>query len=63
MVCVADKFVFVSYNILGVENASKHKDLYYNVVPKFLKWEYRRRVLCKEIVRYCPGILCFQASF
>ncbi|KAK1407962.1 hypothetical protein QVD17_39590 [Tagetes erecta] len=55
-----DKFVFVSYNILGVENASNHKDLYYNVVPKFLNWEYRRRILCQEIARYSPGILCFQ---
>ncbi|KAL8262626.1 hypothetical protein R6Q59_023975 [Mikania micrantha] len=58
-----DKFVFVSYNILGVENASNHKDLYVNVIPRFLKWEYRRRAIRKEISRYSPGILCFQASF
>lgn len=55
-----DKFVFVSYNILGVENASNHKDLYFNVLPKFMKWEYRRRAIRKEIARYSPSILCFQ---
>lgn len=55
-----DKFVFLSYNILGVENASNHKDLYLNVLPKFLKWEYRRRAIRKEISRYSPSILCFQ---
>ncbi|KAI3825503.1 hypothetical protein L1987_06993 [Smallanthus sonchifolius] len=55
-----DKFVFVSYNILGVENASNHKDLYFDVIPKFLKWEYRRRVIRKEIGWYSPSILCFQ---
>ncbi|KAI3515817.1 hypothetical protein L1887_14722 [Cichorium endivia] len=55
-----DKFMFVSYNILGVENASNHKDLYINVQPKFLKWEHRRRVIRKEIARYSPSILCFQ---
>ncbi|KAK9075597.1 hypothetical protein SSX86_003923 [Deinandra increscens subsp. villosa] len=58
--CFRDKFVFVSYNILGVENASKHNDLYVNVIPKFLKWEYRRRVIRKEIGRYSPSIMCFQ---
>ncbi|KAJ9550416.1 hypothetical protein OSB04_014461 [Centaurea solstitialis] len=55
-----DKFVFVSYNILGVENASNHKDLYFNVLPKFMKWEYRRRAIRREIARYSPSILCFQ---
>lgn len=60
---VADKFVFVSYNILGVGNASKHKDLYINVPPKFLKWKHRLRVIRKEIARYNPSVLCLQASF
>ncbi|KAM0044113.1 putative poly(A)-specific ribonuclease [Helianthus debilis subsp. tardiflorus] len=55
-----DKFVFVSYNILGVENASNHQDLYFDVIPKYMKWEYRRRVIRKEIRRYSPSILCFQ---
>lgn len=55
-----DRFVFVSYNILGVENASNHKDLYVNVLPKFMKWEHRRKVIRNEIARYTPSILCFQ---
>ncbi|CAI9297745.1 unnamed protein product [Lactuca saligna] len=55
-----DKFVLISYNILGVENASKHKDLYINVPPKFLKWKQRLRVIRKEIARYNPSVLCFQ---
>nr|XP_043608241.1 carbon catabolite repressor protein 4 homolog 5-like [Erigeron canadensis] len=55
-----DKFVFVSYNILGVENARNHMDLYSNVPFKYLNWEYRKRVLCDEIARYSPAILCFQ---
>ncbi|XP_071691270.1 carbon catabolite repressor protein 4 homolog 5 [Rutidosis leptorrhynchoides] len=55
-----DKFVFVSYNILGVENAANHKDLYVNVLPKFMNWEHRRKVIRNEIARYNPSILCFQ---
>ncbi|KAK9105705.1 hypothetical protein Scep_022549 [Stephania cephalantha] len=55
-----DKFVVVSYNILGVENALKHPDLYDGVPPRFLEWERRRRLIRKEIKRYSPSILCFQ---
>ncbi|XP_057480526.1 carbon catabolite repressor protein 4 homolog 5 isoform X2 [Actinidia eriantha] len=55
-----DKVVFVSYNILGVENASKHPDLYYNVPSKFLEWDHRKKLLCKEISGYNASILCFQ---
>ncbi|XP_028089468.1 carbon catabolite repressor protein 4 homolog 5 isoform X2 [Camellia sinensis] len=55
-----DKVIFVSYNILGVENASKHPDLYSNVPPKFLDWDRRKMLLCKEISQYNASILCFQ---
>ncbi|CAK9147727.1 unnamed protein product [Ilex paraguariensis] len=56
----ADRIVFVSYNVLGVENASKHQDLYYNIPPKFLDWDHRKNLIRKELNFYHPGILCFQ---
>ncbi|KAF5957773.1 hypothetical protein HYC85_004998 [Camellia sinensis] len=49
---VGQSVIFVSYNILGVENASKHPDLYSNVPPKFLDWDRRKMLLCKEISQY-----------
>ncbi|XP_027124955.2 carbon catabolite repressor protein 4 homolog 5 isoform X1 [Coffea arabica] len=55
-----DRVVFVSYNILGVENAAKHPDLYNNISPKYLDWDYRKRILHKEIKNYKPGVICFQ---
>ncbi|TXG51468.1 hypothetical protein EZV62_023992 [Acer yangbiense] len=58
-----DKFVVVSYNILGVENALKHPDLYSRVKPEFLEWDRRKKLICEEINRYNASILCFQASF
>ncbi|KAG5536206.1 hypothetical protein RHGRI_023857 [Rhododendron griersonianum] len=57
-----DKVVLVSYNILAVENASKHQDLYSKVPPKYLDWDRRKKLLCEEISRYSASILCFQAS-
>ncbi|XP_038687010.1 carbon catabolite repressor protein 4 homolog 5 isoform X2 [Tripterygium wilfordii] len=55
-----DKVVVVSYNILGVENASNHPDLYSRVPWKFLKWDRRKELICKEIKSYNASILCFQ---
>ncbi|XP_057804978.1 carbon catabolite repressor protein 4 homolog 5 isoform X1 [Salvia miltiorrhiza] len=55
-----DRVVIVSYNILGVENATKHPELYSRVSPEYMDWEYRKKVLCKEIRGYQPSILCFQ---
>uniref|UniRef100_A0A2N9GZD6 Endonuclease/exonuclease/phosphatase domain-containing protein n=1 Tax=Fagus sylvatica TaxID=28930 RepID=A0A2N9GZD6_FAGSY len=55
-----DKVVVVSYNILGVENASKHPNLYYNVPRKFLDWDRRKSLIRKEINHYNASILCFQ---
>lgn len=59
----ADRVVFMSYNILGVKNAAAHEDLYRNVSPKYLDWDYRKKLICKEIRKYNPGIMCFQVSF
>ena len=58
---LADRVLLVSYNILGVENAAKHPDLYSNISPKYLDWDYRKRLLHKEIKNYKPGVICFQA--
>ncbi|GMH23352.1 hypothetical protein Nepgr_025195 [Nepenthes gracilis] len=55
-----DKVVIVSYNVLGVENVTKHPDLYFNIPPKYLGWDHRKELLRKEIKNYHPGILCFQ---
>ncbi|KAI5660187.1 hypothetical protein M9H77_28980 [Catharanthus roseus] len=55
-----DRVIFVSYNILGVENASKHPDLYRKVSPKYMDWDYRKQLLRKEIKDYKAGIMCLQ---
>ncbi|KAF9671407.1 hypothetical protein SADUNF_Sadunf12G0044400 [Salix dunnii] len=56
-----DRVVFVSYNILGVENASKHPDLYFKIPSEFMEWERRKELIYKEMHHYNAGILCFQA--
>ncbi|TYI53471.1 hypothetical protein E1A91_D11G006300v1 [Gossypium mustelinum] len=53
-----DRFTVASYNILGDRNASKHKDLYLNVPSNYIRWGYRKRVLCEEIMRWNPDIIC-----
>ncbi|KAK7291436.1 hypothetical protein RIF29_06575 [Crotalaria pallida] len=55
-----DKLIVVSYNILGVNNASKHMDLYPNVPHRFLNWESRKGLILEEINNYDASILCFQ---
>ncbi|KAK4773381.1 hypothetical protein SAY87_028400 [Trapa incisa] len=55
-----DKLLVVSYNILGVDNASKHPDLYSRVPSKFLEWKRRKRLICQEIRLYDAGLICFQ---
>ncbi|XP_056686394.1 carbon catabolite repressor protein 4 homolog 5 isoform X2 [Spinacia oleracea] len=58
---IRDKIILVSYNILAVENASKHPHLYLKVPFKYVKWEHRRAAIRKELAQYGPSILCFQA--
>ncbi|TYJ07488.1 hypothetical protein E1A91_A11G007200v1 [Gossypium mustelinum] len=55
-----DRFTVASYNILADRNASKHKDLYLNVPSNYIRWGYRKRVLCEEIMRWNPDIICMQ---
>ncbi|KAJ8434768.1 hypothetical protein Cgig2_008621 [Carnegiea gigantea] len=55
-----DKFVLVSYNILGVENASRHPDLYCNIPWTYMDWDHRKACIHRELTKYDPSILCFQ---
>lgn len=55
-----DKVIVVSYNILGVENAANHPDLYLDVPPKFLEWSWRKNLIRQEISSYNASILCLQ---
>ncbi|KAK6249624.1 hypothetical protein SCA6_003629 [Theobroma cacao] len=55
-----DRFTVASYNILGDRNASKHKDLYITVPSDYLRWGYRKRVLCEELMGWNPDIICMQ---
>ncbi|XP_020523382.1 carbon catabolite repressor protein 4 homolog 5 isoform X3 [Amborella trichopoda] len=55
-----DRFVIVSYNILGVDNVLKHMDLYHHVSPQILNWDWRKNLLHEEIKCYKPSILCLQ---
>lgn len=59
---LAERFVIVSYNILGVENALKHLDLYDSIPSECLSWDLRKRRMHKELRSYNPSILCFQVS-
>lgn len=60
VVFVVDKVVVVSYNILGVENASKHPDLYFKVPKRFMAWDRRKALIREEIDRYDASIVCLQ---
>ncbi|KAJ8773110.1 hypothetical protein K2173_028287 [Erythroxylum novogranatense] len=55
-----ERFKVVSYNILGNRNALKHRDLYQNVPSSYLKWCYRKRIICDEIIGWDPDIICLQ---
>lgn len=60
---IADRFVVLSYNILGVDNAAKHGELYIGVSSENLDWNKRKKLIRDEIRLYNPSILCLQASF
>ncbi|KAK3015431.1 hypothetical protein RJ639_006141 [Escallonia herrerae] len=55
-----ERFTVVSYNILADKNASKHRDLYPNVPSIYMKWDRRKRVICKELMGWNPDIVCLQ---
>ncbi|VVA98101.1 unnamed protein product [Arabis nemorensis] len=56
----SERFTVVSYNILGDRNSSYHRDLYSNVTFPYLKWGYRKRLICEELIRLKPDIICLQ---
>ncbi|KAL7161002.1 hypothetical protein ACSBR2_041617 [Camellia fascicularis] len=55
-----ERFMVVSYNILGDRNASKHRDLYPNVPSIYMKWDRRKRIICEELIGWNPDIICLQ---
>lgn len=55
-----DKFVLVSYNILGDANASNHGDLYCHISPDIMDWSSRKRLICQELDMWKPDLMCFQ---
>ncbi|GMQ11220.1 hypothetical protein CsSME_00053938 [Camellia sinensis var. sinensis] len=55
-----ERFMVVSYNILGDRNASKHRDLYPNVPSIYMKWDHRKRIICEELIGRNPDIICLQ---
>lgn len=58
-----ERFTVASYNILADRNASEHRDLYLNVPSRYVKWDYRKRVICKEIFGWDPDIICLQVRY
>ncbi|CAA7053079.1 unnamed protein product [Microthlaspi erraticum] len=56
----SERVTVVSYNILGDRNSSYHKELYSNVSFPYLKWGYRKRLICEELIRLKPDIICLQ---
>ncbi|GLU13336.1 hypothetical protein SLE2022_299740 [Rubroshorea leprosula] len=55
-----ERFMVASYNILGDRNSTKHKDLYPSVPSNYMKWDYRKRVICEELIGLDPDIICLQ---
>ncbi|KAI0492965.1 hypothetical protein KFK09_027241 [Dendrobium nobile] len=55
-----DRFMLMSYNILGVNNSLEHPDLYMNVPFDAMQWESRKRLICEEIRRWKADIVCLQ---
>ncbi|KAF3793947.1 Carbon catabolite repressor protein [Nymphaea thermarum] len=55
-----DRFLMVSHNILGDDNAVKHRDLYPNIPSSFLEWNRRLHLICEELRLWQPDIVCLQ---
>ncbi|CAN1157394.1 Carbon catabolite repressor protein 4 homolog 3 [Linum perenne] len=57
---VVERFTVVSYNILGERNSFNHPDLYLEVPSPYLNWDYRRKLICEELIGYDSDIICLQ---
>jgi len=55
-----ERFTVVSYNILGERNSFNHPDLYLDVPSPYLNWDYRRKLICEELIGYDADIICLQ---
>eukprot|EP00249_Psilotum_nudum_P018680 c26914_g1_i1 orf=573-2312(-) len=57
----ADRFVILSYNILGVESVNLHRRELYSRIPAFiLNWEHRKQRILLEFDLWLPDVLCLQ---
>lgn len=60
---LTDRFLMVSHNILGDDNAVKHRDLYPNIPSSFLEWNRRLHLICEELRLWQPDIVCLQVAY
>lgn len=60
---ITDRFLVVSHNILGDDNAFKHRDLYPSTPSSLLKWNRRLRLICEELRLWQPDIVCLQVPW
>lgn len=56
------RILVVSYNILGDQNASYHRDLYAHIPSHLMKWDRRKRLICQDLRGWDADIVCLQAS-
>ncbi|KAI5076453.1 hypothetical protein GOP47_0008518 [Adiantum capillus-veneris] len=57
----AGRFVVVSFNILGVDNANQHcRELYWHIPPFVMDWNYRKKRILLELGLWSPDIICLQ---
>ncbi|MCO5571036.1 hypothetical protein L7F22_024767 [Adiantum nelumboides] len=55
------RFVVVSFNILGVDNANQHlRELYWHIPPFIMDWNYRKKRILLELGLWSPDIICLQ---
>lgn len=57
---LSERFLVMSYNILGDDNASNHHDLYSHIPSHFMNWDRRKRLICQELNGWSPHIVCLQ---
>eukprot|EP00268_Persea_americana_P049647 TRINITY_DN5336_c0_g1_i5.p1 TRINITY_DN5336_c0_g1~~TRINITY_DN5336_c0_g1_i5.p1 ORF type:complete len:174 (+),score=26.72 TRINITY_DN5336_c0_g1_i5:155-676(+) len=54
------RILVVSYNILGDQNASYHRDLYAHIPSHLMKWDRRKRLICQDLRGWDADIVCLQ---
>ncbi|KAI9327777.1 Endonuclease/exonuclease/phosphatase [Obelidium mucronatum] len=57
---IKDSFSVMSYNVLSDTLLNRHPHLYKNTDDKYLDWDYRSRLIIKEIMYLLPDVVCMQ---